>query len=263
LPIDLTSPGASLSPISASSIDVFDFGASSVRTTLIDGEPVFVAADVLSVLEVDRTALRRLDKDEKGVVSIHTLGGPQQVTVVNEPGLYALILSSRKKQARDFKRWITHSVLPEIRRTGKYVDQRAQHHIPQTYAQALEVAYLQARELEHKELLLAQQQPKVDAYDALMDAEGYYSMEAVAKIIGIGRNTLFKHLRDMRVIEPAPSRLPYQRYMRYFTVTASPWSDKDGNTNVSYTPKVHPRGLRFILASMGNRSSQSNSWCGR
>jgi phage antirepressor YoqD-like protein len=106
--------------------------------------------------------------------------------------------------------------------------------------------------LEDKELQLAQQQPKVDAYDVLMDAEGYYCMEAVGKIIGVGRNTLFKRLRDMGVIEPAPSRLPYQKYMRYFTVTASSWTDKDGNTNVSYTPKVHPKGLRFILGTMHN-----------
>jgi prophage antirepressor-like protein len=146
LPTDLTSSGASLSPVSASDIDVFDFGASSVRTTLVDGEPVFVAADVLSVLELNHSALRRLDSDEKGVRLMPTLGGTQQVTVVNEPGLYALILGSRKKQARDFKRWITHIVLPEIRERGKYVEARAEYHVPQTYAQALEVAYLQARE---------------------------------------------------------------------------------------------------------------------
>ena len=95
-----------------------EFG--QIRTTTIDGEPWFVAADVCRALEIDRTAARRLDDDEKGVRSIHTPGGPQDVTIVNEPGLYTLVLGSRKPEAKAFKRWITHEVLPSIRKTGAY-----------------------------------------------------------------------------------------------------------------------------------------------
>ncbi|WP_200179108.1 BRO family protein [Ectothiorhodospira mobilis] len=85
-----------------------------------DGEPLFVAADVLAALSLDRKALERLDDDEKGVSSIHTPGGRQNVVVINEPGLFGLVLGSRKPEAKRFKRWVTHEVLPAIRQTGGY-----------------------------------------------------------------------------------------------------------------------------------------------
>ena len=75
---------------------------------------------MLSTISLDRKALERLDDDEKGVNSIHTPGGVQEMTTVNEPGLYALVLGSRKAEAKRFKRWVTHEVLPAIRKTGSY-----------------------------------------------------------------------------------------------------------------------------------------------
>lgn len=99
----------------------FDFEGRQVRVvTDARGEPRFIAADVLSALTLDRKALERLDDDEKGVNSVHTLGGAQEMNVVTEPGLYALVLGSRKPEARRFKRWVTHEVLPAIRKTGAY-----------------------------------------------------------------------------------------------------------------------------------------------
>ena len=99
----------------------FDFEGSQVWVvTDAKGEPWFVAADVLSTISLDRKALERLDDDEKGVNSIHTPGGTQEMTTVNEPGLYALVLGSRKAEAKRFKRWVTHEVLPAIRKTGSY-----------------------------------------------------------------------------------------------------------------------------------------------
>ena len=99
----------------------FDFEGSQVRVvTNARGEPWFVAADVLSTISLDRKALERLDDDEKGVNSIHTPGGTQEMTTVNEPGLYALVLGSRKAEAKRFKRWVTHEVLPAIRKTGSF-----------------------------------------------------------------------------------------------------------------------------------------------
>ena len=99
----------------------FNFESSNVRVCLGEnGEPMFVAADVLSTLSLDRKALERLDDDEKGVNSIHTPGGPQDMTVVNESGLFNLVLGSRKPEAKRFKRWVTHEVLPSIRKTGSY-----------------------------------------------------------------------------------------------------------------------------------------------
>ena len=105
----------------SNNICTFSFATQSVRVLMIDDAPWFVAADVLSVLTLDRKALERLDSDEKGVSSIHTPGGPQEMTIVNESGLYALILTSRKPEARKFKKWITSEVLPALRKQGRYV----------------------------------------------------------------------------------------------------------------------------------------------
>ena len=104
-----------------SNIVAFDFESHDVRLVIDqDGEPLFVAADLLSTLHLDRKALERLDDDEKGVSSIHTPGGMQEMTVVSESGLFNLVLGSRKPEAKRFKRWVTHEVLPSIRKTGSY-----------------------------------------------------------------------------------------------------------------------------------------------
>ena len=100
-----------------------------VRTVQRDGQPWFVAADVCQALELDKTATRRLDDDEKGLHSTQTPGGKQNLLIVNEPGLYSLVLGSRKPEAKSFKRWITHEVIPAIRKTGAYA-------IPGTQADA-------------------------------------------------------------------------------------------------------------------------------
>lgn len=97
-----------------------EFG--NVRVVQVDGEPWFVAADVCRALEISnsRDAVARLDADEKGVGSTDTLGGKQGMQIINEPGLYTLVLGSRKPEAKAFKRWVTHDVLPAIRKTGSY-----------------------------------------------------------------------------------------------------------------------------------------------
>ena len=93
------------------------------RFIMRDREPWFVATDICRALEIKQPtkALSRLDDDEKGVTTIHTLGGPQQVLIVSEPGLYRLIFTSRKAEARQFQRWVCHEVLPSIRKYGYYV----------------------------------------------------------------------------------------------------------------------------------------------
>ncbi len=100
----------------------FAFEDHLVRVFDRDGEPWFVLADVCRVLEIadTGTAARRLDDDEKGVHSMHTLGGPQGATIINESGLYSLVLTSRKPAAKRFKKWVTGTVLPSIRRTGHF-----------------------------------------------------------------------------------------------------------------------------------------------
>ena len=93
-----------------------------IRTVLKDGIVLFVAIDVCRALGLSnsRQSITRLDYDEKGVILSDTLGGQQKMTAINEFGLYNLVLTSRKPQAKAFKRWITHEVIPAIRKTGKY-----------------------------------------------------------------------------------------------------------------------------------------------
>lgn len=93
-----------------------------IRGLIINSEPWFVAKDVCKGLDLSDTsrAVARLDDDEKGTASIRTLGSEQDLLIVNEPGLYRLILSSRKQEAKAFQRWVTHEVLPSIRKAGSY-----------------------------------------------------------------------------------------------------------------------------------------------
>ncbi len=101
---------------------VFNYEERQVRTIAKNGESWFVAKNVCDILDHSnsRMVVDRLDDDEKGVSIIYTPGGPQELQIINEPGLYSLILTSRKPEAKSFKRWITHEVIPAIRKTGKY-----------------------------------------------------------------------------------------------------------------------------------------------
>ena len=137
-----------------------DFG--QVRTVTKDGEPWFVAADVCRALEVDPTATRRLDDDEKNTLRLTqgTSGNPN-VTIVNEPGLYSLVLGSRKPEAKNFKRWITHEVIPSIRKTGSYRIQE-----PETPAQ-----------LRAKAMMI---NAKTRLFNAAMKAVDRFQMSSVA-----------------------------------------------------------------------------------
>lgn len=111
-------------------LKTFNYGETPVRVVDLEGEPWWVLADVCRVLDHSnsRRVAERLNEDEKGVTQVYTPGGPQNMTVINEPGLYSVILRSDKPQAKDFKRWVTHEVLPAIRKTGQYAPQR--EHMP-------------------------------------------------------------------------------------------------------------------------------------
>jgi prophage antirepressor-like protein len=105
---------------------VFNYQGNQVRTIIENGEPLFVAKDVCDILDLGDVsrAVGRLDDDEKGTSSIRTLGGQQEMLTVNEPGLYSLIFASRKPEAKQFKRLVYHEILPSIRKTGQYGDQK-------------------------------------------------------------------------------------------------------------------------------------------
>jgi prophage antirepressor-like protein len=103
-------------------LSIFDFEENAVRVLMRDEQPWFVAVDVCRVLDIanSRDAVSGLDDDEKGVGSADTLGGKQTVNIISESGLYALIFTSRKPEARKFRKWVTSEVLPAIRKSGRY-----------------------------------------------------------------------------------------------------------------------------------------------
>lgn len=115
-------PGAKTGTALVATTREFNFNGRRVRAVVKDGEPWFIAADVCAVLEHTNPtkAVLRLDDDEKGLITIQALRGQQEVNVVSESGVYFLILTSRKPEARAFRRWVTGEVLPAIRKTGRY-----------------------------------------------------------------------------------------------------------------------------------------------
>ena len=103
-------------------LTIFQNAGFQIRGGLIDNEPYFVAKDVCEALSIEkyRDAVARLDDDERGSLVVDTLGGNQEMTALNESGLYSLIMTSRKQEAKEFKKWVTKEVLPSIRKHGIY-----------------------------------------------------------------------------------------------------------------------------------------------
>lgn len=176
------------------------------------GEPWFVAKDVCAILGIEnhRDALARLDDDEKGVGTTDTPGGPQQVTTVNEPGVYGLTWTSRKPGAADFRRWIKHDVVPTIARTGSYgspsFDLTRMEDVA-LLVQAAATAVQRVRELE----------PPAQAWQAMAESSGDYSLRDAAQIldrdpsIKTGQNRLGQYLRQIGWLDKRG--IPYQRHV--------------------------------------------------
>ena len=171
-----------------------------IRTTVQNGEPWFVAADVCKALDIEnnRKATNRLDDDEKGVTLSDTLGGKQKLTIVNEAGLYSLVLGSRKPEAKAFKRWITHEVLPSIRKTGGYI--AGQEGLSDT--ELLEKAVLVAqRRIAERDKQIERMKPAQIFADAVCASEQSILVGDLAKLlrqngIDIGQKRLFEWLRS-------------------------------------------------------------------
>lgn len=176
----------------------FEFGSHEVRVVDVGGEPWFIAGDVSRVLGY-RDAfnmVRRLDMEDKGTQSVSTPGGAQEMAIISEPGLYAAILGSQVDGAREFKRWVTHTVIPEIRRTGSYVK-------PLTLAEkSLALLTELTGEVQRQAAEIAVLEPKADAWDGLASGNGTYSVGDAAKMlcqVGIdtGRDRLFEFLHGL------------------------------------------------------------------
>jgi anti-repressor protein len=221
-----------------SALQQFVYAGQDVRTETIDGSPWFVAADVARILGYSATAAltRRLDDDDKGVRDLHTPGGRQSMAIISEPGLFAAILGSQVPGAKAFKRWVTHEVLPVLRKTGVYGVSPV-HQLPQSFADAL-------RQLADTSEQLEAVAPKAEAYDALMDASGLYSVQAAAKALGYGPNILYRDLRRMGILQG--NNLPYQRYLHHFEVKLGSYKNRAGEMVPTTTTMVRPAGLDFL-----------------
>ena len=153
-----------------SNLAVFDYNNNSVRIVEKNGEPWFVAKDLCNILDLANVtrSISRLDDDEKGIHTVNTLGGKQDMAIVSESGMYALVLSSRKPEAKPFRKWVTSEVLPSIRKTGQYTI--ATHpRLPQRDA----IAYIEAaKEVETINNLSLQQLLRDELIDELSAKRG-------------------------------------------------------------------------------------------
>ena len=187
-------------------IQIFKYQTNEVRTVEMNGEPWFVLKDVCEVLDLDTTAkvAERLDADEKGMNQIHTPGGMQSVTVINESGLYNVILRSDKPEAKPFRKWVTSEVLPSIRKHGGYIAGQEQLTPQELMAKALLVANktLADREARISELTVQNQimTPKAEYFDELVDRNLLTSFRETAKQLEIKEKPFIQFLLDKKYI---------------------------------------------------------------
>ena len=222
-----------------------------VRIILQNNEPWFVAKDVCDCLEIKNTtdALKRLDDDERARFN---LGRQGETNIVNEYGLYNLVLSSRKPEAKEFKRWITHDVLPALRRTGSY-----SMNIPQTLPEALR-AYADEVEQHNKtKALVEAQRPKVIFADAVSTSDTDILIGDLAKLLNqnghnIGQNRLFERLRKEGYLISRKGNsynTPTQKAMELglFRIKETAITHADGRTTINKTPKVTGKGQLYFI----------------
>ncbi|RGV16124.1 phage antirepressor Ant [Bifidobacterium adolescentis] len=242
-------------------IQQFYFNGAALRTlTDKTGEPWFVAKDVCDILEISNVtmALQKLDDDER---SKFNLGRQGETNIVNEAGLYVLVLGSRKPEAHEFKRWVTHEVLPQIRRTGGYIHTTDTDSDEDILAKAVLVAQ---KTIEHKNRQIAEKdaqikalEPKALFADAVAASDGTCLVGELAKMLrqnglNIGQNRLFRLLRDDGFFGRSGSNrnVPTQKAMDLglFRIKETAVTHSDGHVTISRTPKVTGKGQRYFIA---------------
>ena len=234
-----------------------DFG--KVRTIMLNDEPWFVAVDVCKTLGLtnSRKAVQRLEDDERTMFNIGRQG---KTNIVNEYGLYNLILASRKKEAKAFKRWITHEVIPAIRKTGGYIAGEEELNEDELVMKAMNVLNSKVERLKQQnkqlENKVEQDRPKVLFADSVAAKDGTILVRELAKIIQqngvkINVNQLFNWLRDNGYLIKQYSRdynkptkksidLGIMRYSIYKV-------DKYGEEFETFTPLITVKGIQYFL----------------
>ena len=227
-----------------------------IRTLTIDGEPWFVAADVCKALELGNPSMtvERLDANEKGISSIDTLGGKQRMAIINEPGLYSVILCSRKPEAKAFKRWITHEVIPAIRKYGGYMTKSLLEQVLENPNLIYEFARRMLEEQQKNERLrqeLDRAKPKADYYDAFIHPESCTNIRATAKELKVPEKMFTAFLIRKRYLYRAPSGglMPYAKAADDGLFFVKDYIAVNGHQGV-YT-LVTPKGKALFLSMLG------------
>lgn len=243
----------------------FDFKGASLRTLTDEaGEPWFVAKDVCDILELTNpaVALQSLDDDEKTNLSnSYVWSEPgRRPLIISEPGLYRLVMRSRKPEAKEFQRWVTHEVLPAIRKTGGYIPTTDADDDMTILAKAVMIG---RRTMEAQKQKIAEQQtrivelePKARFADAVAASDGTCLVGELAKMLrqngmDIGQNRLFRLLQADGYLGKSGSNrnVPTQRAMDLglFRIKETTVTHADGHTTVSRTPKVTGKGQRYFI----------------
>lgn len=229
-------------------------GFGEIRTLEINGEPWFVGKDVASILGYSnsRDALRKhVDEEDKGVANCDTPGGIQETTIINESGLYSLILSSKLPQAKAFKRWVTSEVLPAIRKQGAY-----SLGVPTNFRDALYLAYqqqvtIEALETENafKDQKIAELQPKADYLDTILQSKSLMTITQIAKDYGMSARTMNKKLHALGVQYKQGSQwFLYAKYQNRSYTSSETISviQSDGREKVVMNTKWTLKGRIFL-----------------
>lgn len=227
-------------------IKVFENDAfGSVRTMDMEGEVWFVGKDVAEILGYTNPSKALADHvDEEDKLNNESLSslGQRGGWLINESGLYSLVLSSKLPTAKQFKRWITKEVIPSIRKTGGYFA------TPKTYVEALRALADAEEEKERLALENEEMKPKAEFYDTVTESSTTFEVGVVAKILnfGIGRNKLFKFLRNEGILNP--DNIPYQQYVDagYFKVVEMQYGTLNGDTLVGKKTVVYQKGIDYI-----------------
>jgi prophage antirepressor-like protein len=224
----------------------------AVRVARVGGEPWFVAADVAAILALGNihSSLALLDDDERGLQTLETPGGPQQVAIVSEAGLYSLVLRSRKPEAKALKRWVVHEVLPAIRRTGSYATEKL------TPRQLAQLVITEADRADVAERRVAELEPAAGAWEALATADGDYSLRDAAHIlnrdpaISTGQNRLMRFLRDEELVDR--KGIPYVKYARYLVERPVSYDHPHtGEPVLTSQIRITAEGLAYLRRRLG------------
>lgn len=239
-----------------------EFG--TIRTLSINNEPWFIGKDVASILGYSNTrkALNdHVDDEDKGVTKCDTLGGAQEMTIINESGLYSLILSSKLPKAKEFKRWVTSEVLPSIRKTGGYIAGANEMSDEEIMAKALLIGKRtieqQKARIEQLESDTTRMKPKEIFADAVSASKQSILVGELAKLlrqngVEIGQNKLFAWLRENGYLIKAKRSdysMPTQRSMnmKLFEIKETAITHSDGHVSVNKTVKVTGKGQVYFV----------------